>query len=73
MNMLLSFLKRKKERKKMKMCKCILNDKNAKICKNCEHYRSWIDNDEILHDFWCFLHHFTSPPWMTCELCKIKT
>ena len=49
------------------MCECVLNDKNAKICKNCEHYRSWVDNDEILHDFWCFLYRFTSPPWMTCE------
>lgn len=50
------------------MCKCILNDKTVKICNNCKYYGQWVDEDEILHDFWCFLNGFTSLPTESCEL-----
>ena len=48
--------------------KCILQNKDAHICQNCSHYGELVQDEfDPVIDSWCKKHHWSSPPWESCD------
>lgn len=48
--------------------KCILQNKDTRICENCSYYGELIQDEfDPIIESWCLKHNWSSPPWESCD------